>query len=178
VSGRGVYAYANNNPYRYTDPSGEETEQIEETVVTGTRPPPPPPPPPPSATLAEIVVTARAVSKAERAEPFLLNPIGLAILGPFIPGRMGDATCDNGNCNKMQAKQDKSKKKSKAGVGGQEGAKDVPSWAKGERPNTGESGKDFADRLLGEKYGEGNYPTGPGSEHSKIQKWGDRSFTD
>jgi hypothetical protein len=44
--------------------------------------------------------------------------------------------------------------------------------------NTGESGRQFADRLLDKKYGKGNYPTGPGSEHSKIQKWGDRSFED
>ena len=37
-----------------------------------------------------------------------------------------------------------------------------------------ESGNDFADRLLGEKYGPNNYPTGPGTEHNKIRKYGDR----
>ena len=68
------------------------------------------------------------------------------------------------------------KKVPKPGVGGKEGAKDVPSWAEGERPNVDESGKDFADRLLEAKYGKGNYPKGPGSEHGKIQKWGDRAF--
>jgi hypothetical protein len=26
--------------------------------------------------------------------------------------------------------------------------------------------------LLDDKYGDGNYPTGPGSEFSKIRKWG------
>src|SRR5262249_36960712 len=51
---------------------------------------------------------------------------------------------------------------------GKEGATDVPSWAKGNRPNPGESGKDFARRLMDEKYGPGGYPTGPGSEFSKI----------
>jgi RHS repeat-associated protein len=65
----------------------------------------------------------------------------------------------------------------KPNVGGKEGAKDVPSWAKGQRPNVGESGKDFADRLLGEKYGD-SYETGPKSEHNKIRKWGDRAFID
>ena len=67
-------------------------------------------------------------------------------------------------------------KKPKAGVSGKEGAKDVPSWAKGQRPQIGESGKDFAKRLLDAKYGPGNYDKGPTSEFNQIQKWGDRAF--
>jgi RHS repeat-associated protein len=67
-------------------------------------------------------------------------------------------------------------KSPKAGLSGKEGAKDVPSWVKGQRPKIGESGKDFAKRLLDEKYGQGNWTKGGGSEFSKIQKWGDRSF--
>ena len=59
---------------------------------------------------------------------------------------------------------------------GKEKANDVPSWAKGNSPYPGESGKDFAKRLMDEKYGEGNYDTGPGSEYNKIKKWGDRGF--
>ena len=57
---------------------------------------------------------------------------------------------------------------------GKDKASDVPSWAAGQKPRPGESGKDFADRLLGDKYGEGNYPKGPRSEHNKIKKHGDR----
>lgn len=67
-------------------------------------------------------------------------------------------------------------KRKKSGLTGKEAASDVPSWAEGERPLIGESGKDFAKRLLDNKYGAGNYPTGPGSEFSKIKKWGDRAF--
>jgi hypothetical protein len=67
-------------------------------------------------------------------------------------------------------------KKRKSGLTGKEAADDVPSWAVGERPRTTESGRDFARRLLDGKYGPGNYPTGPGSEFSKIKKWGDRAF--
>jgi hypothetical protein len=67
-------------------------------------------------------------------------------------------------------------KKLKSRVSGKEGAKDVPQWAKGQRPRIGEAGNAFAKRLLDEKYGPGNYPQGPGSEFSKIRKWGDRSF--
>lgn len=65
-------------------------------------------------------------------------------------------------------------KKPKAGLSGKEAASDVPSWAKGQKPTAGESGKKFAERLLNDKYGSGNYPKGPGSEFNKIQKWGDR----
>ncbi len=59
---------------------------------------------------------------------------------------------------------------------GKEAADDVPSWAHGKRPLTTENGRDFAKRSLDDKYGAGNYPTGPGSEFNKIKKWGDRAF--
>ena len=67
-------------------------------------------------------------------------------------------------------------KKLKPNISGKDGAKDVPSWAKGNRPYIEESGKDFAKRLLDEKYGEGNYLTKSQTEYSKIKKWGDRAF--
>jgi RHS repeat-associated protein len=51
---------------------------------------------------------------------------------------------------------------------------DTPSWIKGQRPRPGQSGKEFADEALDQRYGKGNYNTGPGSEHSKIKKWADR----
>ena len=59
------------------------------------------------------------------------------------------------------------------------GSTDVPSWVKngGYTPQPGESGKDFANRALNDRYGEGNWQgTGPGSEHSQIKKYGDRHF--
>jgi len=67
-------------------------------------------------------------------------------------------------------------KKPKSGLSPKDAAKDVPSWAKGQRPLITENGREFAERLLDAKYGKGNYPTGPGSEYSKIKKWGDRAF--
>lgn len=63
-----------------------------------------------------------------------------------------------------------------SGKSGKEMAKDVPSWAKGNKPFVSENGNDFAKRLLNEKYGSNNFPTGPGSEYNKIKKWGDRAF--
>jgi RHS repeat-associated protein len=67
-------------------------------------------------------------------------------------------------------------KKRKPGVGGKKGAKDTPSWVEGEAPYSNENGRDFAKRLMDEKYGENAYDTGPGSEFSKIKKFGDRAF--
>jgi hypothetical protein len=55
-------------------------------------------------------------------------------------------------------------------------ATDVPSWAKGYKPYTTENGKQFAKRLCDERYGKGNYRTGPKSDFNKIKKWGDRAF--
>jgi hypothetical protein len=66
-----------------------------------------------------------------------------------------------------------------SGRSGAEAARDVPSWARGNRPMVGENGKQFAKRLLDEKYGNGQWEgTGPGSEFSKLKKWGDRGFVD
>jgi hypothetical protein len=67
-------------------------------------------------------------------------------------------------------------KKPKSNISGKEGAKDVPSWAKGERAYTNENGDKFARRLLDKKYGKGNYSTKSQTEYSKIKKWGDRAF--
>lgn len=101
---------------------------------------------------------------------------------PPVPNIVPSALCliVPGMCTwvHMACDNDDERKVPKPGVGGKEGAKDVPSWAKGERPKVGESGKDFSDRLLNDKYGNGNYDKGPGSEHNQIKKWGDRSFVD
>jgi len=69
-------------------------------------------------------------------------------------------------------------KVAKPGVSGKEGAKDVPSWALGQKPRVGESGREFATRLMDQKYGQGNWGNrvGPGKEFNQIQKWGDRAF--
>jgi hypothetical protein len=62
-------------------------------------------------------------------------------------------------------------------LSGREGAKDVPDWARGNRPYVGERGRDFAKRLMDEKYGRDNWnPTE--REYRQIQKWGDRAFRD
>jgi hypothetical protein len=67
-------------------------------------------------------------------------------------------------------------KKKKPGVSGKEGAKNPPEWAKECRPREGESGKEFAKRIMDEKYGAGKYDPHRNREFSKIKKWADRAF--
>jgi hypothetical protein len=63
-------------------------------------------------------------------------------------------------------------------LSGKEGAKNVPDWARGNRPYVGENGRDFAKRLMNEKYGPGNWRPRDNPEYRQIQKWGDRAFRD
>ena len=45
----------------------------------------------------------------------------------------------------------------KAKSSNKEKATDIPSWAKGKKPRAGESGKEFAKRVMDERYGKDNY---------------------
>ena len=69
----------------------------------------------------------------------------------------------------------KEHKKSKSGSG-KEKSNDIPTWAEGQVPYIDESGKEFAKRLMDEKYGKDNYEKGLDSEFNKLKKWGDRGF--
>jgi hypothetical protein len=62
-------------------------------------------------------------------------------------------------------------------LSGWEGAKNIPSWARGSRPYIGENGRDFAKRLMDEKYGPGKWRPAE-SEYRQLQKYGDRNFRD
>ena len=103
----------------------------------------------------------------------LWGPGALAVAGGAAAGYLGYKAYKG--YQYLQERND-TYKKPKPGISGKEGAKDSPSWAKGKRPFKWESGKDFAERLLDDEYGSGNYDKGPGSEFNKIKKWGDRSF--
>lgn len=125
---------------------------------------------------------------AETAGTTLLDVGASALLAVTYLASPGSGGANNSN-DTIQGVADQKKKDSPApaaaaGGGfkrprsgsGKEKATDVPSWAQGQRPKTGENGKQFAQRLLDSKYGAGQYKTGPGTEFNKIQKWGDRGF--
>jgi RHS repeat-associated protein len=107
-----------------------------------------------------------------------IDPFGLS---KYQPKNTVEAWCLRyPNLCKQQERElyNKLKRPKKPKTTGKEGAKDCPSWAKEDGgPMHNESGKDYAKRLLDEKYGpDGWTETGPGSEFSKIQKWADRAF--
>lgn len=104
----------------------------------------------------------RALSPEEFAVVASSQAEALAGIGVILPNKANDT----------------GKQIPKPGISGKEGAKDVPSWAKGERPNISESGKEFAERLLDQKYGKGNWEPRKTPEYSQIKKWGDRAFID
>jgi hypothetical protein len=64
----------------------------------------------------------------------------------------------------------------KQGGGGKEGATNIPTWARGERPRGNEDGKAFAKRLCDERFGPGKYDTGTRSDFNQLKKYGDRHF--
>jgi len=78
---------------------------------------------------------------------------------------------------KVNTSKDQFKKK-KSGLSGKEGAKNAPDWVKeeGYQPRVGESGKEFARRVMDEKYGPGTYNPREEPEFSQIKKWADRAF--
>ena len=63
--------------------------------------------------------------------------------------------------------------------GGKTGATDVHPWVKGLRPHVGESGNEFADRIMRLRYPDrAAFDKGAGSEWNQIKKCGDRHFKD
>jgi len=66
-----------------------------------------------------------------------------------------------------------------SGQSGKEAASNVPSWAKGVPRRVGETPRDYAKRILDDKYGPGRWEgTGPKSEYNIIKKFGQRAFRD
>ncbi|HYF34257.1 MAG TPA: hypothetical protein VD994_03115 [Prosthecobacter sp.] len=66
-------------------------------------------------------------------------------------------------------------KQPKPRIGGKEGSKDIPSWARGRRPQENENGDQYARRLMDEQYGKDKW-TPKDREFRLLKKFGDRSF--
>jgi hypothetical protein len=62
-------------------------------------------------------------------------------------------------------------------LSGKEGSKDIPSWARGKRPYVGENGGDYAQRLMDDQYGRGDWEKND-PEYRQLKKHGDRNFRD
>ena len=71
-------------------------------------------------------------------------------------------------------------KKPKSGTGSEKST-DIPSWARNHpqgRPYKAENGKQFANRMMNEQYGKGNWENNSRrlAEYCKLKKYGDRGF--
>jgi len=189
------FVYANGNPVSNADPTGRDCEASPGSTPCSPPPTPPvlpPEPPKPSeaSQLASIVVVATVTTSAAGATGGALWSGGLVTLGVGLYAMDGNGfnelvTGNRGcygdlSCQQPWLQYQKPKKVPVPGLSGKEGAKDVPSWAKGERPYVGESGKEFADRLFKDKLGRPASGTerGAGGDHNGIRKWGDRAFKD
>ena len=110
------------------------------------------------------VGSSSAISIPVATEGIAIAGTGLAISGPHwricsMYGFRNRKVVKVMGRKNAEQENNKEYKKPKRGSG-KEKANDVPSWARGEKPYKNENGKQFADRLLDEKYGKGNYSKG------------------
>ena len=62
---------------------------------------------------------------------------------------------------------------------GKEAATNVPSWARGIPRRVGETPREYAKRVMDDKFGPGGWKdTGPRSDFNRIKKHGERAFRD
>jgi len=144
------YSYCGLDPVNFVDPTGFNAQAIAEFAG------------------GSVAVLSMLTGAGE-----IVLGSALVITGSYLLIKEVFASSDKKTNSENKQRQFK---KPKAKVSGKEGAKDIPSWAKGNKPYTDESGNDFAGRLCNDKYGKGNYEKGPRSDYNKIKKWGDRAF--
>ncbi|MGN0439009.1 MAG: hypothetical protein ACI4F4_10835, partial [Lachnospiraceae bacterium] len=96
-----------------------------------------------------------------------------------VPAKDEDATSLSGIPSQGHKRPNinQSKGKKKAKLDKKSRSSNKPSWAEGEEPKEGESGKQYAKRMMDEKYGKGNWirKDEQGREYSKLKKYGDRA---
>ena len=156
------YAYCNNNPVMFVDPSGEVAVIDDAAAV--------------------LVITA-AGTYAYVSYKRLTSPEGQKMIregavaiynGVVIAGNKIIGTAVKAGTFVGKTYNDIVNFAKKSKLSKKERATDIPSWAKGEKPQKGESGKDYAKRLCDKKYGKDKYDKGPGSDYNKLKKHGDR----
>lgn len=90
-------------------------------------------------------------------------------------GKEGEAQAGEEKAPEIAAKLDGvGLKVFRAKKSGKEKADDIPSWAAGCQMQPNETPVQAADRVMRQRFPDGNYPKGPGSEHNKIKKYFER----
>ncbi|MFN8647614.1 MAG: RHS repeat-associated core domain-containing protein [Gemmatimonadales bacterium] len=185
AGGVNLYAYAGNNPIAYNDPYGLDCPRNDTACQLY------------KGGMQVLGFLAGALDGGARggAAGLACGPLAevcspvLATAGALVEGfsaaqaagilAEGAYTLNNDNDSPSNSGGSQPQYKiPKPGSSGKAGATDAPSWAKGQRPLVGESGKNYAKRLLDDKYGAGKWKTGAGSEFNQLQKYADRHFMD
>ena len=73
--------------------------------------------------------------------------------------------------NRIMYSKSNTKNKGESKKSKKERSTNAPEWSKYKKQKKGESKKQYATRILNEKYGKGNWGKGPGSEYSRIIKY-------
>jgi|GEM_PF-1544710 len=173
--GNNLWGYCGNNPVIYTDPTGKIFGLlIPIGIMIGQEF---------AATLDEMGIAMVQSAEADYVETQLqvkklINEFrnGPQKDDPKVCKVLTDLEKLQKDLNNQGSQGEKKYRKKKSGLSGGSQKNDITSWGEGERPLVGESGKDFAKRLCDERYGRGNYPTGPGSDYNKLKKYGDSAF--
>ena len=142
---KNLYTYCLNNPVNYADPYGDFA-----LALAG----------------GGSLTAGAALGGAN-----FWNPVGWVVLGITAVGAIGYI----GYNVHLRSKSGKPAKKKTSKKSGKEKASDAPDWAKRQKYNPNQSADKNAREVLDQKYGKGNYKTGPGSEFSEIKKWLQRS---
>lgn len=127
----------------------------------------------------ETSIDCDTVLNSNDEEEYYAGPGGRR--SPFDPSvkKIDDAYDYNKNARKyideIGSFKDGNKYKKPISDSGKNKATDIPSWANGKRPYTWENGKNYAQRLMDEKYGKGNWKKSS-QEYNKLKKHGDRGY--
>lgn len=107
------------------------------------------------------------INVADASNKSYLNGLGIPTTGEGLGSSAGILYAKNDNSDE-NTKEYREKKPIKD-IPNQHRKDDIPSWAKGEKPYKGEDGNAFAKRILDQKYGQGKWPKGAGTEHSQLK---------
>jgi len=159
--GSNMYGYCENNPVNNHDESGFNWESIRKSLL--------------KSTMTMLFVAAIAFAVVGTGGTGALVLVGGYTISGAAVAALGTAAAATaavtstalavGEATYMYIRESAKKR-----------ATDAPSWAKSQRPEPGESAREFTERILNEKYGEGGWKPGAASEFNKIFKWVQRAL--
>jgi RHS repeat-associated protein len=153
-----LYAYSRNNPITFFDPDGRDIFEKLKKIAGKVAP------------VGMIPNTMQMEGWAEQKASYdkkVQKAIDIAIVVGTAIVVIEMASDSEGNDKKDEKGKRESRRSKK------EMATDIPSWAKGKKPKPGQSGNEFAEELMNEKYGPGEWSK-KSKEYSQIRKYGDR----